>query len=60
VYNVSSAWSDGKTRKEDVSITYIPAGKARSGRYDHSDNYSRMQGRWTFDSWKWSTSLSDL
>src|SRR6056297_43051 len=53
VYNVSAYWSDGKKRKSDVKITYVPPGKIGKGRYDHYDNYSKLKkSGWTFERWK--------
>jgi len=60
IYNVTSQWSDNRTRTKDVEITYIPEGQIRGGSYDHSDNYSKMVGKWSFDSWKWSERREDL
>ncbi len=59
VENVSANWTDGKTRSEDVQVTYANPGKVASARYDHADNYSKMQ-RWSFSGWRWSTDYSDI
>lgn len=53
VFNVVSKWTDGKTRKKDVNIGFVGAGKASNGGGLNLDNYSKIES-WSFDSWKWS------
>lgn len=53
VFNVVSKWTDGRTRKKDVNIGFVGAGKASNGGGLNLDNYSKIKS-WSFDSWKWS------
>jgi len=60
VYDVSSAWSDNRTRKKDVVITYANPGKTATGTYENNDNLSKRVGGWNFSRWRFSTNRSDL
>ena len=53
IFNVVSKWSNGKTRRKDVNIGFVGAGKASNGGGLNLDDYSKIKS-WSFDSWKWS------
>jgi hypothetical protein len=59
IVEVTSNWTDGKTRTKSIYIKWIPAGEERSEIYWQTDNYSSMKG-WSFDSWRVSADLEDL
>jgi hypothetical protein len=60
VYDVSSAWSDNRTRKKDVLITYANPSKTATGTYENNDNLSKRVGGWNFSRWSFSTNRNDL
>ena len=51
VIGVRATWADGKTRMEDVRITYVGAGKSGSEMYYQTDNYSIINKDWKFTDW---------
>lgn len=53
VFNVVSTWTDGRTRRKDVNIGFVSAGKASNGGGLNLDNYSKIKS-WSFDKWRWS------
>lgn len=58
--SVCADWTDGKHRCKDVRITYIPVGQSREKRYNHTDNYSKLNSNISWGEIKWSHNLSDL
>jgi hypothetical protein len=60
VYDVSSSWSDERSRKRDVSVTYVLSGKTSTGTYENNDNLAKRIGGWNFSGWKVALDRDDL
>ncbi|TXD52546.1 MULTISPECIES: hypothetical protein [unclassified Polaribacter] len=54
VHNVSSSWSNGKTKKKTVNIGYVRSGGASNRGGLNLDNYAKLK-KWSFSGWEWST-----
>ena len=60
INNVTGEWSDGRKRTKNVKVTYVPAGSIRTAVYDHSDNYSKLTGTWSFNQWRWTENSNEI